>query len=135
MLFYPFPDTEKYGGVTNLHIRIKGDTNSQVATVSAYGALFKLALGANEEAVYVIGYVQKLETEETRYIITTTRLWGQALEQADYRLELDGDRNIGQFSIMPDSVATSGKSKTYYWKRKNFMPEEDFIFGLSGNGG
>jgi len=84
MMFYPFPDIEKYGEINSIEITKKGDTVSQIATVSKKGSLFKLFIEPNGEAVYHIRYNQQLKSNQAKYIITSTQHWGEGFEQANY---------------------------------------------------
>jgi hypothetical protein len=128
MMFYPFPDIEKYGEISFIEIRKESDTVSQIATVSKKGSLFKMFIDPNGESVYHIRYSQQLKSNRAKYIITTTQQWGFEFEQADYILEFQNDLQIDTLSIKPDSIIQQMNYTQYIWHRENFMPEEDFIF-------
>lgn len=128
IMFYPFPDIEKYGEINYIEIRKEGDTVSQIATVSKKGSLFKMFIVPNGEAVYHICYSQQLKSNRAKYIITTTQQWGIEFEQADYILEFQNNLQIDTLTIKPDSIIPQLNYTQYIWHRENFMPEEDFIF-------
>ncbi len=44
MLFYPFPDVEKYGEIAYIHITAENYTTTMLVTQSAKGSMFKLIL-------------------------------------------------------------------------------------------
>ncbi|MCF8365294.1 MAG: hypothetical protein K9H16_05905 [Bacteroidales bacterium] len=130
MLFYPFPDIEKYGEITFIKIQIEGDTTSMLATQSAKGSLFKVKIPANGEVAYRINYGQKLKSCEAKYIITTTQAWHEPFEFANYSLSFPETMNVDSVSISPDSTAIEAGLKKYFWQRKDFMPDRDFIFWI-----
>lgn len=134
MLFYPFPDIEKYGEITFIKIHIEGDTTSMLATQSAKGSLFKVKIPANGEVAYRINYEQKLKTSEAKYIITTTQAWNAPFEFADYSLSFPKAIVVDSVSITPDTTAVEAGLKKYFWQRKDFMPDRDFIFWIGKAG-
>ena len=131
MLFYPFPDIEKYGEITFIKIYIEGDTTSMLVTQSAKGSLFKVKIPGNGEVAYNINYGQKLKSSEAKYIITTTQAWNHPFEFANYSLSFPEKMIVDSVSIPPDSTAVEAGLKKYLWQRKNFMPDRDFIFWFS----
>ena len=126
MLFYPFPDVEKYGEIKYISITIENDTTSMLATQSAHGALFKVLIKSNEEVAYRIKYGQKVKGNAAKYIITTTQKWEKPFELADYSLKFPAQIVIDSISIAPDSVEKTPDFCKYYWLRYNFMPVCDF---------
>lgn len=130
MLFYPFPDIEKYGGITFIKIHIEGDTTSMLATQSAKGSLFKVKIPANGEVAYRINYGQKLKSGEAKYIVTTTQAWKEPFEFANYSLTFPVNMMLDSVSIAPDSTAAGAGFIKYFWERRNFMPDRDFIFWI-----
>jgi len=130
ILFYPFPDIAKYGEITFIKIHIEGDTTSMLATQSAKGSLFKVKIPANDKVAYRINYGQKLKSSEAKYIITTTQAWNNPFEFANYSLSFPEIMVVDSVSITPDSTAIEAGLKKYFWQRKNFMPDRDFIFWI-----
>lgn len=128
ILFYPFPDVQKYGEISYIRAHRENDTTSLVATQSDKGSLLKLQIPPSGEVAYRIAYRQTLKNGSAKYIITTTRHWGKPFEFAKYRLTFPNTLKLDSVSILPDSVST-GKGKIYYhWERENFMPVTDFEF-------
>lgn len=128
MLFYPFPDVEKYGQIAYIEITKENDTVSQLVTQSDKGALFKVIIPPFAKVAYKIRYGQNLKTNEAKYIITTTQNWGKPFEQADYSLEFPVSLLITDISIEPDTIITEKGNTTYLWQRQQFMPDRDFVF-------
>ena len=135
LLFYPLPESKVYGDVINLNINIKENSTSIITGSSEEGAAFKLKLGPGEEATYRINYVQRLRSNEAKYIITTTRLWGKGLEVATYRLDCPASILIDSISICPDTIFMKEGRYHYLWVREEFMPKVDFIFQFSESSG
>jgi hypothetical protein len=69
-----------------------------------------------------IAYSQQTMKENV-YILKSTRTWNEALERADYSLTFDNSIQIENLSLKPDSL----KNDVYYWSKKDFYPNEDFI--------
>jgi len=128
MLFYPFPDVEKFGEITYISVNNENDTTSLVATQSKHGTLFKLQIPPNGEVAYRIKYGQKNKGSTAKYIITTTQKWDKPFEVANYSLEFASEIRLDSISIPPDSVAKTTESTRFYWSRQNFMPVCDFDF-------
>lgn len=70
-------------------------------------------------------YRQPVQTEN-RYILLSTQTWGKPLNIANYSLNVDKDIRIKEFSYSPDSLSQD----IYYWRKRNFMPEKDFIVSI-----
>lgn len=131
MLFYPFPDIEKYGEITFIRIHIQGDTTSMLSTKSSKGSLFKLKVPPNGEAVYCISYGQKMKSKEAKYIITTTQKWNEPFEFAKYTLTFPENLMMDSVSILPDTTGFIENKILYRWQMENFMPTVDFVFRFS----
>ena len=131
MLFYPFPDVDKYGEIAYIQINIENDTASLLATQSLKGSMFKVIIPPNGEVACRIRYGQKLISNEAMYIITTTQRWARPFEIANYSLTFPINIQLDSISMPPDSVGQSADDTKYYWKREGFMPEVDFIFRFS----
>jgi len=128
MLFYPFPDVEKYGEIAYIEITRENDTLSMLATQSHNGSMFKVTIPPYGEEAYRIRYGQKLVSNEAMYIITTTQEWDLPFEKAIYTFTFPKSFTINSITIPPDSIETSADKTVYYWEREDFMPDVDFIF-------
>ena len=68
-----------------------------------------------------IAYSQKTESENV-YVLESTQTWGKALKRVEYSLEFEPSVKIDSLSLKPDSLINN----IYYWRRKDFYPNEDF---------
>lgn len=130
VLFYPFPDTEKYGDISYISVHPENDTTSMLATQSEKGSLFKLLIPPEGEVAYHIAYGQKVKNGNAKYIITTTQQWAQPFEFARYDLTFPDTLAIRSVSIPPDTISNDNGSIVYRWEREDFMPEKDFEFNF-----
>lgn len=128
ILFYPFPDVEKYGEISYISITREDDTASVLINQTLTGARFGVILAPGSEAAYHIVYRQELITNEAKYIIVTTQKWGKPFETAGYRLERPTDLELTAISIPPDTTFRTQDKFISLWSRQNFMPQEDFEF-------
>lgn len=128
VLFYPFPDVEKYGEVSFISITRQSDTASALINQTRNGARFGVKLAPGEEAAFHIIYRQELISGEAKYIIVTTQKWGKPFETAAYRLEHPFDLKLTAISISPDTTFQTTEKHVYLWSRQIFMPEVDFEF-------
>lgn len=128
VLFYPFPDVEKYGEISFVSIKTQGDTASMLLRQTERGAFFRVELQPNEELAYHIIYRQKIKSKKAKYIIVTTQKWGKPFETAEYRLEFPDSLKLTSISIEPDSKFIKEDLNIYIWHRQNFMPTVDFEF-------
>jgi len=85
---------------------------------------FSIKLNPGDSLSLNIVYSQPIK-KENRYILRSTQSWGEALKIATYSLSVKGF-SVDQFSYTPDSM----KENIYYWQKKNFLPEKDFIVVL-----
>ena len=82
---------------------------------------FSIKLNPEESFALNIVYDQPVR-KENKYILRSTQAWGEALKVATYSLSVK-DSYVNQFSYSPDFI----KENIYYWQKKDFLPEEDFI--------
>ena len=85
---------------------------------------FSIKLGPQDTFSLNIAYNQPIK-KENRYILRSTQAWGEALKMATYSLTVK-DVDVEQFSYAPDSI----KGNIYYWQKRDFLPEKDFIVTL-----
>jgi hypothetical protein len=130
VLFYPFPDIERYGEVSYISVTGHGDTASVLINQTDKGALFAVHLMPDQQKAYHIIYRQRLKSNEARYIVLTTQKWGKPFEQADYRLIIPDSIRLTNISIEPDSAFLLEDQQIHLWHRENFMPVKDFEFGF-----
>ena len=85
---------------------------------------FPIKLNPQDNFSLHIVYNQPVK-KENRYILRSTQTWGEALKSATYSLTVK-DFAVEQFSYTPDST----KDNIYYWQKRDFLPEKDFIVTL-----
>jgi hypothetical protein len=96
-------------------------------------ASFSLSFVPFSEKCVKIYYRQHHDGTRARYILLTTRMWQKPLESAKYSLITNKNIIISSFSITPDQSEAFGETRLYYWNRKQFMPEKDFVFDFLVN--
>jgi hypothetical protein len=125
MLLYPFPDEAAYGTISCISIMQGSD--SILFKRTAGGVLFTVTAAARQEVAYRIGYDQQLTADSACYIITTTQRWKQPFEWATYQLRMPDNLTLLNISILPDSIGHTSTEEIYYWSRRNFLPQTDFL--------
>ncbi|MCK9616475.1 MAG: DUF4424 family protein [Lentimicrobiaceae bacterium] len=88
---------------------------------------FKLFLNPVSTSILKVFYRQHHDGKSCRYILLTTQKWGKPIENARYSLVVKQNIKIISFSYPPDSMKQFGDSIVYFWDKKNFMPDRDFI--------
>lgn len=124
-LLYPFPAEAAYGTIS--YISIMQGSDSILFKRTTAGVLFTVTAAARQEVAYRIGYGQHLAADSACYIITTTQRWKQPFEWATYQLHIPDSLRLLDISILPDSIGRTSTEEIYFWSRKNFWPEMDFL--------
>jgi hypothetical protein len=129
-LWYPIPYPDKD---TKLDSALIFDFTSNKYLIPELscdsGFYFKLAFFGNEIKKVKIFYRQTHNGRDASYILTTTKYWKNPIDEANYSLITDKQEIIiDSLSYQPDKSFTAGDNVIYEWKRKNLMPEKDFIF-------
>ena len=89
---------------------------------------FSLTIDPFSEKCLRIYYRQRHKKSEARYILSTTKNWEKPLEKAKYTLVVSKKLKLTFVSIPPEGEAEFDDVRIYKWKRKQFMPETDFLF-------
>jgi len=126
-LFYPFPVDTLYSKADSLTIYCM-EKNQEITDykLGDRGVLFTCEV--DSVVTLLISYQQKLNCNEARYLLTTTKQWMKPLEEATFELIVPDEIQITSFSYPPDRSLKIGNEMLYYWQKENFMPEEDMIF-------
>ncbi|PKP53430.1 MAG: hypothetical protein CVT92_03825 [Bacteroidetes bacterium HGW-Bacteroidetes-1] len=85
------------------------------------GIVFRLTVFAGDTISLHLSYVQPV-SKENIYILTSTKIWKEALQYASYSLSIDSLVAIDAFSYKPDRQ----ENNVFYWNKTNFLPEKDF---------
>ena len=126
-MFYPFPDHEEYGKITDVYAYKQGNPlKNALLHYNDKAAIVKLEIDAGETTMIRIGYTQELTGNKAEYILLSTKSWGQSLKEVNYTLIAPHEMKIDSLSYPPDfSNDKSGKAIFYYHK-ENFMPNREF---------
>jgi len=76
------------------------------------------------ETVFV-EYKQIIEEKCATYILSTTKLWKEKIDIANFIIEAPVEFKEMNISIRPGSVKIKGDKQLYYITRRNFVPESD----------
>ena len=119
-----FPFADEVSEIDSIRIVNLKSSSNVAFTKSGKYISFNLSIMPKDTVELNIYYRQKT-TISNKYIITSTKSWGKPLEKAFYSLTVSQGVKIKSFSYQPDLFKK--KKRTYFWKKENFMPENDFI--------
>lgn len=127
-IFYPFPyyTGGKIDSVRLYNISAGQKTRFRMEGIN--GISFILHIAPLDTVLFQIGYRQKLNSDSAVYILKTTKGWGKPIDWAEYKLIVPDYLSIKIFSYPPDKSYKIDNNTIYYWKKLNFMPDEDMIF-------
>ncbi|MCL2313408.1 MAG: hypothetical protein FWC41_13210 [Firmicutes bacterium] len=86
---------------------------------------FAVYLPINDTVDVNIFYRQKT-SENNKYVLTSTKSWGEPLKTAIYTLSIERYIKIKSLSYLPDSIKEFDNRIVYIWEKHDFMPEYDF---------
>jgi hypothetical protein len=133
LLFYPFPpDTREL--IDSLVV-----TDLKAGTVIPFregksGVFFPVSVNSYGQASYRVYFRQKLVENHFEYILTSTGSWGRPLEFANFELQVPTGILIDSLSYPPDSSFMINETRHYTWKKKDFMPDKDFVIEFKSSG-
>lgn len=129
-IFYPFP-TGQSGMVDSIRLfNISSGNIGKYKREGTFGISFSLILAPFDTLLFQIGYRQKVVCNSVIYILQTTQGWGKPIDLAEYKLIVPDYFRIKQFSYQPDKSYKMEKYNVYYWKKENFMPDQDMVFNF-----
>ncbi len=127
-LFYPFPQGISFGDVDSVFaMDVKNDNISVLSKYGETGAYFYINIEPYGVRSYRVGYRQRIKENKAEYILMTTRNWGSPFDNAYYKLTIPTNYIIESLSYEPDSVILNNEYKVYFWTKKDFMPDKNFI--------
>jgi hypothetical protein len=94
---------------------------------SKSGIHFVLSIAPGDTCIYKVYYRQKVKTSQMEYILTTTKQWRKPLSYAEYYIHLSSNLQLKDSSYKFDLVGETASSKTYFLKKKNFMPDKNLV--------
>lgn len=128
IIYYPFPNDSGAGEVDSISIYNLSEGREEVAlNISDDGLKYLLVIPHNDTTIYRIGYRQQVKHDCAKYILTSTKKWGRSLDWVKYKLIVDDKVEIKMFTYDADKLYKVENKKIYYWERKNFLPEDDFV--------
>ncbi len=119
-LFYPFPTNRDHA--YPYHMEVEGHQFERMKK----GIAFRLEFGPLELKELVVRYKQRISTNRTRYILTTTREWGEPIETARFVVSIPKVFEVST-SYEPDSAVTRGDRIFCYIEERNLFPTQDLI--------
>lgn len=124
-IFYPFPENENYGEVTEVTITI--DNTEQPLTRKDNGVAFLMEIPAHTTKNFYAKYIHPYQGNQVEYILTTTNNWHRALQEAEYSLEFPKYLQMENISYQPDSLEDLADKYIFYWSKQDFLPKKNFI--------
>ena len=89
------------------------------------GITWTVEAGPNGKPFVDVVYSQKCRERSAKYILTTTKAWGQALKQAEFIVRVPSSFKEVTLSYTPDSLKEIKGEQVFYLTRKDFLPEKD----------
>jgi hypothetical protein len=125
IISYPFPVA--LSCIDSIHIFNLDDGKYISYEKTRQAAVFHLDCRPGDTVRLNIFYKQTNVTDTVRYILTTTKNWKQPLKKAEYTFTTESSRKILSFSYPPDKSSLKGREQKYFWSRKEFLPDRDFV--------
>lgn len=125
---YPWPRTREMGPVESIDLRWQpgGEPVALVGRDSS-SVSFLLELQPGEEKLLAIQYRQAVRGGRCTYLLTTARSWGRPIQEAQFLLRLPRSFVADSCSLKPDGCRESDGERLCFWKRLEFLPEQDFV--------
>lgn len=128
-LLYPFPADSRLGGARMVsvegHARDTAWTSIPFSEVPDLpGALWRVPADGHDTLEVRAVYRQALRTTYARYIVTTTRSWGQPLRSARFEITLPAGASPHRFSHDFRAVRLRGR-RVYVFEARQFLPDRD----------
>lgn len=86
---------------------------------------WRMAFEPRAEKHVQVEYVQRIAGKHAVYIVTTTSLWGEPIEVAEFEFRVPASLGGHRLSFEPDRAETRGDTVVYSMKRTDFMPDSD----------
>jgi hypothetical protein len=125
-LFYPFPVSKTNSYPDSIFVFNKDNKEIPFAKSSS-GIYFTIEALPHSETVIKVLYVQKLFSDEMKYILTSTQQWIQPLQTAEYKILLPKEFELKSISLNPFNKVHDPVYNIYYIIKENYMPETDLF--------
>lgn len=129
-LFYPFPRDSLMGGFRMISLSVRSSLDSSTTSArweelrGVSAVRWWLPGCAGDTLVAEAVYRQACRANYARYIVTTTRAWGQPLRHASFEIRLPPTAVPLKFSF-PFEARDDGARYTY--EASDFLPDRDII--------
>jgi hypothetical protein len=127
-LYYPFPQSEIYGRIDSVFaFSCRADSTSVLLSQNEQGAFFEVEIEPDSEAIYQVGYRQKLLANTAEYILISTSTWQQPFAEVNYSLIFPKNLQLLSLSYLPDDLSENEQEYRLHWHKENFLPRRNFI--------
>jgi hypothetical protein len=89
--------------------------------------VFRLWFWPSRERWIRLDYTQGTSVPRARYILLTTRKWGQPLDRGEYILHLGERLRLDSSNYLLTSISTRNP-ESYFFSRSDFLPSKDWEF-------
>lgn len=124
---YPFPVDAHHA--EPLRIRawlVEDDEERPIGFINDGDAIrWRMSFEPRSERRVRVEYVQTISRNHAKYIVTTTKLWGQPIELAEFEFRVQRSLGELEFSFEPDRSEARGDTVIYFAKRVGFLPDRD----------
>ena len=127
-ILYPFPAEKDFGSVDSVSVIDLTNQKNIFFSDSENNITFNLIIPPLDSSLIHIFYKQEIVGDSVKYILTTTSLWNNPFESAEYKLLVDPGLEVTSFTYKPEKEYLIEGEKIYYWNKSNFMPDRDMVF-------
>jgi hypothetical protein len=124
-LAYPFPSNEELKFPSALCVFDNTHKNKLPYRKREKSISFPVPISALDSTIVLINYTQACTNNNFEYILTSTKLWGKPLELAEFTIGIDSNLKLISHSYDFDSTYKDKDKIYYYFKRENFLPNEN----------
>jgi len=125
-IFYPFPLDSIHGYPDSIVLLTRGDTMPHRVPGDS-GVYFMMSFVPRQEDSFYAWYRQPLRGNAARYIVTTTRAWGRAIDMARFRISVPASLQDVKLSYRPDRIERTDSIVVYHFARRGFYPDKDVV--------
>jgi len=124
---YPFPVDAHHSPPTNIELfRVEGDTLWPMGFRQRQDhIIWRMRMTPRGEQQALVRYSQRTPRGRAKYIVTTTRLWDEPIELAEFEFRVPVTLRGVQTSFEPETVATRNDTVFYRVSWTGFMPDQD----------
>jgi hypothetical protein len=128
----PFPVDRDHPPPLAVAVRIGGEDGrpwTEIPLRLAHDeARFRLWFWPGESKWVHVEYVQPTRVANARYLLTTTRAWGEPIERAEFELRLPRGVELAASSLPLDRGESGARGPSYRFVQAGFWPDGDWVF-------